>query len=403
MPSKFGGVAVEEAPKSKFGGIPVKEEKPGALARLGHGLYETTVGPILNTVKDLPGAAAGVFNVPKLEEIAKHIKEGNYGQAALAVGQYATDNPAKRAGDQMVGDVAHDVKEGNLAGAGGRIIGDSLMMAGPELVARGAGALRGAAGTARDIVRTDAVRGAAVDAGTEALKEIPGVKTSLKIKKVIDAVVDELAAKKAAAAQTATPPAPPPAPVPPPTGFTNSPPTTTLSPQALRPGPAMQQFQALRARMPQAAPETAPPVGPPAVEAPPPEVEPQPKAPIPIDIARQLRETMKEGGTQVDPPAEPGEVNPFKAKAQAKKVDTLAGALEDAGQGYSRMSQLTGPELTATVQAAAKLLELNEFSPESIGAVMAKLKEVETAKAAKPTAMQEFQAIKAKMPKGKTK
>lgn len=159
---------------------PVTE--PGVLARFGHGLYETTVGPVLNTLAHPIDAAASAFNVPKLQEIAQHISAGDYGKAALAVGQYATDNPAKRMGDQMVGDVAHDVKEGNYAGAGGRILGDAAMLAGPKLGELAADTKIGSAVTAgAKAAAPDVATGGAMIAGGEAIAQVPGMSIPARI------------------------------------------------------------------------------------------------------------------------------------------------------------------------------------------------------------------------------
>lgn len=203
--------------------------KPGVVERFAKGVYDTTIGPVVETVQHPIKAIEGIFNVPKLEEIGKHLSSGDYGKAALAIGQYATENPAQRMATGMVQDVVTDAKEGNLAGAAGRVVGDALMLGGPKIIRGGTTKLKGAAGAVAKIAGTEAVRDAAVKASTEAVREIPGVKTAIKVKKLVDAVRGELDPKPAAA----PPPVQAPAPIP------AQPPnvTSTLDPMIRRSAP----------------------------------------------------------------------------------------------------------------------------------------------------------------------
>ncbi len=165
---------VAEAPK----------EKPGALERFGTGLYKSTVGPVVDAVQHPGEALKSLADVPAMEEIAKHIKEGNYGHAALAIGKYAAEKlPGSRQimqGVQTAEPVAQDVKEGNLAGAAGRVTGTAAMAAAPELLGRAGAALadtKVGAGLKGAVTAAapDLASGAGMIAGGEALAQVPGM------------------------------------------------------------------------------------------------------------------------------------------------------------------------------------------------------------------------------------
>ncbi len=165
---------VAEAPK----------EKPGVLSRLATGAYNATVGPVVDAVTHPGEALKSLADVPAMEEIAKHISEGNYGHAAAAIGKYAAEKlPGSRQimqGIQTAEPVAQDVKEGNLAGAGGRVLGTAAMAAAPELLGRAGAALAdtkvgaGAIGAAK-AAAPDLASGAGMIAGGEALAQVPGM------------------------------------------------------------------------------------------------------------------------------------------------------------------------------------------------------------------------------------
>lgn len=350
-------------------------DKPGALSRFGTGLYETTIGPMVDAVKDIPGAVAGAFNLPKLQEIAQHVKEGNYGHAALAIGQYATENPANRAATGMVNDVAHDVKEGNLAGATGRVIGDAIMLAGPK-------AAEGVAGPAADVARV-ATDPAVIRAGVKVLPKGPA---AVALWDTLQTVRSEIAAKRAKI--QGQPPLnrspiwesnPEPVPQGPPEFTSAQPPMGmdiegNMRPAALpsgrRVGPApaaptpaptstaqrvsladqyglspnpnvVPEFSSIPGTLPSGRVPGGRPPGNTVQQtiaqiqeiAQRPAESPQSKQPIPIDLARQLFDEMKQSGTApVEEAAAVAEApKDFEAAPRAQKANKLAQALHDGG------------------------------------------------------------------------
>lgn len=121
-------------------------QAPSALSRFGAGFYNTTVGPIVDTVKSIPEGISGILEgkvpdtlkniagVPQFQEAWNQAKQGNYLPAAMSFGEAV--NPGARMAEGMMTPIAKDVKEGNYAGATGQMLGLGTSFAAPELAGR---------------------------------------------------------------------------------------------------------------------------------------------------------------------------------------------------------------------------------------------------------------------------
>jgi hypothetical protein len=154
-----------------------------------HSLYDATIGGAIGTLKTAIGT-------DQLDDIAAKVKAGDYKGAALALGQYATQGPAGRIGDQVAqGSIdaakqaGQDVSAGNYgqaaihgiqavpvvgplvsrpidqaaqgdySGALGTLSGDALMLGAGKLAEAGAGAVDSSAASAADALRRQSLRG----------------------------------------------------------------------------------------------------------------------------------------------------------------------------------------------------------------------------------------------------
>jgi hypothetical protein len=95
-----------------------------AISRFGKGLYDTTVGPVVQAVSHPIDTAVGfgkqIVGVDQLHEIADHVKAGNYGKATEAALAYQRGD---RFMNSFADPIIEDVKSGDLAGAAGRTVG----------------------------------------------------------------------------------------------------------------------------------------------------------------------------------------------------------------------------------------------------------------------------------------
>lgn len=129
-----------------------QQTQPSALSRFGTGLYQSTIGPLVDTgktvAKDVLGghftdaakdAVAPVVNtvsnligVDDLHQAFGEYKKGNYTNAALILGKNLQQGPAGRAADATVTPIVNDAQSGNVAGALGRVAGTAATLALPE-------------------------------------------------------------------------------------------------------------------------------------------------------------------------------------------------------------------------------------------------------------------------------
>jgi hypothetical protein len=144
-----------------------------ALSRFGSGLYDSTVGPLVHTagqvvsghpvdaITDLFNTYKHVAGVDDAKQIADLVKNGKVKEAAAVALNYLSKGPAGVIAEDTVKPVISDIKSGNYADAGGRILGTAGMLAGPELIAgdtaAGAAIRGGAKGGARAVVETTPV------------------------------------------------------------------------------------------------------------------------------------------------------------------------------------------------------------------------------------------------------
>lgn len=111
---------------------------PGPGERLITGLYESTLGPIVETIKDprlVVESTKQVLGIPQLQNIGRQIQAGNWGPAAAEILDYARKGPGGRLAESMATPIVEDVRAGNIAGAVGRTLGTAGMLAGPEALA----------------------------------------------------------------------------------------------------------------------------------------------------------------------------------------------------------------------------------------------------------------------------
>ena len=118
--------------------------QPSALSRFGSGLYQSTIAPLVETIKHPVDTAVGmaktVLGTKDLSDIADAVKQGRYGEAAAGVIKTATEGPGGRMGHGIVDPVVQDVSAGNYAGAAGRVLGTAATFAAPEAAGRAIGA-----------------------------------------------------------------------------------------------------------------------------------------------------------------------------------------------------------------------------------------------------------------------
>lgn len=176
-------------------------EKPGALSRFGSGLYESTIGGLVelihHPIDSVSAAAKQAIGVDDLKAIADHVSKGEFGPAAVAALKYASEGPGERiAKASMVDPVAEDVHEGNYASAAGRVLGTGISLAAPEVIppaARAVGRMAEATGAADKLSQA----AAATRAGATALgdsfdltKPLTAIKAPFALSDALRAAVD---------------------------------------------------------------------------------------------------------------------------------------------------------------------------------------------------------------------
>lgn len=129
MPTPAGWTPVADTSAWK----PVSE--PSAVARFGTGLYNSTIGPIAETIKNPGPAVEGtletLIGTKELKAIANAVHKGDYSMAAKLAVLHVLQTPQQRLGDAMVAPMAEDASKGDYAGAAGRLVGTSAMLAAP--------------------------------------------------------------------------------------------------------------------------------------------------------------------------------------------------------------------------------------------------------------------------------
>lgn len=110
------------------------QERPSVLSRFGTGLYESTVGPLVKTVQDIPGTVSNIVGIPDLKQASTEFGQGNYGRGLAHIG-HAANLPGRMAEGTME-PIVQDVQGANLAGATGRGLGTAAMLALPIAEAR---------------------------------------------------------------------------------------------------------------------------------------------------------------------------------------------------------------------------------------------------------------------------
>jgi len=154
---------------------PKKDEPKGALARFGSGLYDTTIGPLVDLFTSKGAAAkqmgAQLLGTKQLSDIKDAVEKGDYGAAAAHALDYA-QGPGHRIAQGIVEPTIQDVQQGNLAGAAGRVAGTAATLAVPAMAPEGAGeaAIAGLKAAAPDVAA-----GAGKVLAGAAVGELPGM------------------------------------------------------------------------------------------------------------------------------------------------------------------------------------------------------------------------------------
>jgi hypothetical protein len=139
------------SPEDILGGQTKTSEQPGVMSRLGTGIYNTTIGPTVQTAQQvltsqhpldtLSNIVGNIAGVPQYQEAWNQAKQGHYLPAAISLHQ-AVD-PSERMGSAVMEPIAQNIKSGNYAGAIGQVIGLGASFAIPELAGRLGGAKLG--------------------------------------------------------------------------------------------------------------------------------------------------------------------------------------------------------------------------------------------------------------------
>lgn len=118
---------------------PAPPEEPGILSRLGEGVYDITVGPLVHAYHDPGGTAKALvkqaIGKDDLDKIADAVKAGDYKGAALHLGSWVLsrtpEGASLKTGYDQLSPAVENVKKGNFAGAAGNLIGTGAMLAAP--------------------------------------------------------------------------------------------------------------------------------------------------------------------------------------------------------------------------------------------------------------------------------
>src|ERR1035441_3254576 len=117
--------------KSKNSGPP---EQPSAMSRFGTGLYNTTVGPVVNTAQSFIqhpiDTLSKISGADQIGAAYNQAKQGNYGQAALTLGRQTQD--PLNISEGVIKPITQDIQQGNYAGAAGQATGIGAAMLVPE-------------------------------------------------------------------------------------------------------------------------------------------------------------------------------------------------------------------------------------------------------------------------------
>ena len=112
------------SPEDILGGqtkAPQAPEQPGVMSRLGTGIYNTTIGPTVQTAQQvltsqhpldtLSNIVGNTVGVPQYQEAWNQAKQGHYLPAAISLHQ-AVD-PSERMGPAVMEPIAQNIKSGN--------------------------------------------------------------------------------------------------------------------------------------------------------------------------------------------------------------------------------------------------------------------------------------------------
>lgn len=189
------------------------EPDAGPLSRFGTGLYDTTVGPVVQAVTHpidtATDVAKTVLGVDDFKRAAEMVKNGHPVAGVLEGLNTLAEGPAGRITHQSVDPIVSDVSEGNLAGAAGRLTGTAASLLAPKLVPPAVAAAGKLASAAVDVAAHPVTRdvvGLAVPQAAHALSLLNrGAKLLEKLKSAPDAptastevasrpILDEIAA-----------------------------------------------------------------------------------------------------------------------------------------------------------------------------------------------------------------
>ena len=365
---------------------------PGALARFGSGLYDSTIGPLVqlaaHPIDTVKAQAKQLLGTDELSAIADHVSKGEFGHAAALALDYA-QGPGPRIAKGITDPIVSDVQSGNYAGATGRVIGTGAMLAAPgalkaipaevgtALKGGAVGALKGAVGTT-DLTRMgvsvkvpEVAAGVAVGGAAAQLMGLPhelGVIAGGAVPILRGAV----RGAKSALAERSVPPEK----------------VTIIGPARQLPGapdiipmPAAPPLQ-LAAGAPDASFVRSVPAKYPEVESPSPIAESGGVAGVTPPFADLPQAWKSQGGNLSKTAAK--EATDYQAKAQARKAQALAKFLFLDGEGISSADAAAmGPE---EWKIAAKGARVNAPSAQSQRLAMKALKKLEDLKAAQSQA-----------------
>src|ERR1039458_1387810 len=151
-----------------------------AMSRFGTGLYNTTVGPVVNAVQHPIDTLSNAAGVPQLQEAWNQAKQGNYAPAAMSLVEAA--RPMHRMAEGIVKPIASDIQQSNYAGAAGQVAGLGLGAAVPELAGKlGASKLGVATGAGLKAGGPSVAGGAALVGGGELLGKAPGMEWPARV------------------------------------------------------------------------------------------------------------------------------------------------------------------------------------------------------------------------------
>jgi hypothetical protein len=162
---RFPSDATDDQINEALNPPPKVEAPPSAMSRFGTGLYNTTVGPLVNTAKsfvqhpiDTTISTLTGSSPEQWSQSLEQAKQGNYSPGIKAISDAA--RPMHRMSEGVVNPIVSDVQQGNYAGALGQATGvGGSLAAGAYLPESTLGKATGAA-----------VKAAAPDLGVGGLK-----------------------------------------------------------------------------------------------------------------------------------------------------------------------------------------------------------------------------------------